>query len=82
MVKPRRTEGMTTASSSENVLTVTSIHGATLVFSPETDSRVDEAIDDKLFTKTELGAVELAAELNAWGVPEARALGYAVVFWS
>jgi hypothetical protein len=56
-------------------------NGNDLVYSAETDSRIVEAIDGKLFTDTEESAVALASELRAWGVTAARALGFAVVFW-
>ena len=42
---------------------------------------VEEVIDGKIFTTTEQDAVRLAAEMKALGVHEARAFGYAVVFW-
>lgn len=53
----------------------------TLEFSRETDKRVFGAEDGKLWANTEGYAEELAGEIRAWGVSEARALGCAVVFW-
>lgn len=43
---------------------------------------VEEVIDGKVFTTTEQDAVRIAAEMQSLGVTEARAFGYAVVFWS
>lgn len=72
---------MATVCTQDNILTL-NVNGIQITYSPETDRRIEEAIDDKVFTKTKEGAVELAAEMQAWGVTEARAFEYAVVFWS
>jgi hypothetical protein len=58
------------------------LDGQTLTYSHRTDKRIVDAIDGKVFTRSKREAVELAGEIRAWGVTEARALGYAVVFWS
>lgn len=71
----------TIISTEDDMLTLTTSSGLTLVYSPETDCRVADAVDGKIFTNSKQGALELAAEMNAWGVPEARAFEYAVVFW-
>ena len=64
-----------------NTLTLR-VDGRRLKYSPDSDARVVECVDGKMFTATEQAAVELAGEIRAWGVTEARALGYAVVFWA
>lgn len=71
---------MATINTNSNILTIT-LDGLRLQYSRKTDRRVAGAEDGKLFTKTLKGARELASELRAWGVREARALNYAVVFW-
>jgi hypothetical protein len=71
-----------TITTENNVLTITLQNGMRLEYSPRTDSRVFEAVDGKLFTQTIKGARQLAAEMQAWGVSEARADNYAVVFWT
>jgi hypothetical protein len=72
----------TNISTDNNTLTIDLSDGIHLEYSRKTDRRVVEAIDGKIFTKTLKGARELASEMRAWGVKEARALNYAVVFWS
>jgi hypothetical protein len=49
-------------------------------YSAQTDDRVAGAEHGKLYAKSPEQAVELAGELRAWGVHEARAQGYGVVF--
>lgn len=61
---------------------ITTADGNSLVYRPDFEPRMVEAIDDKIFTVSEQAADEMASELHAWGVPEARSLGCAVVFWS
>lgn len=73
---------MANIETAENVLTIKLDDGTVLTYSDETDTRCAEAVDGKIFTHTKKGAVELAAEMRAWGVKEARAFEYAVVFWS
>lgn len=56
-------------------------NGFRLEYSRRTDGRVLDAEDGKIWTKSEKAAESLAGELRAWGLPVARALGCAVVFW-
>ncbi len=55
--------------------------GWTLTYSATTDRRVVGADDGKLLCRSIEAACELASEMRAYGVTEARQLGYAVVFW-
>lgn len=72
----------TVTDSNENrTLVIDCANGTHLEYSEKTESRCVEVIDGKIFTTTEEAAEELASEMRAWGVSEARALGYAVVFW-
>ncbi len=57
------------------------VDGLALTFSPATDGRVVGAEDGKLLCRFESEAEELAGEMRAWGVRDARAFGSAVVFW-
>jgi hypothetical protein len=56
-------------------------NGSKLVYSAESDARIIEVIDGKLFTDTQESAVAIASEMRACGIRNARALGFAVVFW-
>ncbi len=69
-----------TIATSNNAL-VAKVYGATLTYSPETDARIVGAIDGKLQCRDEEAAYELAGEMRAAGIPGARDLGCAVVFW-
>lgn len=53
-----------------------------LTFSPTTDDRVIGVEDGKVLVRSNTTALELASEMRAWGIREARAFGSAVVFWS
>jgi len=64
------------------VLTARCANGNYLEYSEETDERIVEVIDGKIFTTTEDAAYELESEMRAMGLSEARAFGFAVVFWS
>jgi hypothetical protein len=57
-------------------------NGSRLEYSASTDARVLDVQDGKIWCRTTVDADELASEIRAWGVKEARSLGYAVVFWS
>lgn len=69
-----------TITTSENTL-VAKVYGATLTYSPATDERIVGATDGKLQCRDEAAAYELAGEMRAAGIPGARDLGCAVVFW-
>jgi hypothetical protein len=62
-------------------LVIDTADGTHLEYSEKTEPRAVEVSDGKIFTTTEEAAFELASELRAWGVSEARAFGFAVVFW-
>lgn len=64
-----------------NAIQLSNADGLVITYSPETDKRIAGIKNGKLITKTLKGARELAGEARAWGLTEARALGFAVVFW-
>ena len=64
-----------------NKVTITLGGGEVLTYSPKTDKRIEEVIDGKIVTFTLQGAETLASEIRCWGA-EAKALGWAVQFWS
>lgn len=64
------------------VLTVSCANGNRLEYSEETDARIVEVIDGKVWCSDDDTACELESEMRAAGLSEARAFGCAVVFWS
>lgn len=61
---------------------VFTLPGLRLEYSTETDPRILDVEDGKLFFQDDATAAEFAREMRAWGVNEARSLGCCVVFWS
>jgi hypothetical protein len=66
----------------ETLIILVASTGWTLTYSVATDRRVTGAEDGKLLCRSAKAAGELAGEMRAFGVAEARDLGHAVVFWA
>ncbi len=69
-----------TTDSETSTMTI-EVDGSKLTYSPSTDDRVIGVEDDKVLTRSATSALELASEMRAWGVRDARGHGCAVVFW-
>jgi uncharacterized protein YbaR (Trm112 family) len=57
-------------------------NGNRMTYNESKDRRIVEVIDGKVWCRSAKAAYEIAGEMQAMGLSEARADGVAVVFWS